>query len=166
MWWNWTEAPCIERRGIWTWGYVIYDYERFIDNMARLKMNTLTIWNDCPPENCSDVIEYAHARGVETVLGFHWGWGLPSFSLASREDRDAMRKQVVANYETNYRHLDLDGIYFQTLTETPERFHRRGICGITGLHADERDCRRHPLHHSRSAHPVRPARDVDRRELR
>jgi hypothetical protein len=30
-----TEAPVIEHRGLWTWGYVIYDYRRFIDNMAR-----------------------------------------------------------------------------------------------------------------------------------
>ncbi len=26
--------PRIKDRGIWTWGYVIYDYKKFIDNMV------------------------------------------------------------------------------------------------------------------------------------
>lgn len=29
------EYPRINNRGIWTWGYVIYDFHRFMDNMAR-----------------------------------------------------------------------------------------------------------------------------------
>jgi len=32
---NAQESPLIENRGIWSWGYVIYDYRRFLDNMAR-----------------------------------------------------------------------------------------------------------------------------------
>ena len=49
------DRPAIENRGIWTWGYVIYDYRRFIDNMARLKMNMLIVWNDCAPVNAADI---------------------------------------------------------------------------------------------------------------
>ena len=65
-----TEAPVIENRGVWTWGYVIYDYRRFFDNMARLKMNRLAVWNDVPPINCRQFIPYAHSRGIKVILGF------------------------------------------------------------------------------------------------
>ena len=44
-------APALENRGLWTWGYVIYDYRRYLDNMARLKLNMLVVWNDCAPRN-------------------------------------------------------------------------------------------------------------------
>lgn len=111
-----SEAPTIATRGIWTWGYVIYDYRRFLDNMARLKLNMLVLWNDCPPLNCREVIDYAHKRGIRVVLGFHWGWGL-SLDLSSAADRARIRDHVVATYRRDYRHLGMDGIYFQTLTE-------------------------------------------------
>ena len=114
------ETPRVEDRGIWTWGYVIYDYRRFLDNMARLKMNMLTIWNDCPPLNVCEVIEYAHARGVRLILGFHWGWGLEHVSLARPEDRARIKEIVLRNYRQHYRGLGMDGIYFQTLTEHHE----------------------------------------------
>ncbi|MCE5277874.1 MAG: hypothetical protein ABFD92_00550 [Planctomycetaceae bacterium] len=110
-------AAAIDNRGIWTWGYVIYDYQRFIDNMARLRMNMLTIWNDQPPLNAPQIIEYAHSRGVKIVLGFHWGWGLEKFDIFSKPQRDEIRRGVVENYRRNYAHLKADGIYFQTSTE-------------------------------------------------
>jgi hypothetical protein len=112
-----SEAPAIDNRGIWTWGYTIYDYRRFLDNMARLRMNMLTIWNDCPPVNCLEVIDYAHSRGVRVILGFQWGWGLPGLSLHNPADRRKIQDSVLANYRGNYRNLHADGIYFQTLTE-------------------------------------------------
>lgn len=110
-------APAVENRGIWTWGYVIYDYRSFLDQMARLKMNMLTVWNDCAPVNLSDVVDYAHSRGIRLVAGFHWGWGIDGLSLASRSDCDMIRDQVIAVYETEYQPCGVDGIYFQTLTE-------------------------------------------------
>ena len=109
-------SPAIAARGLWTWGYVIYDYRRFIDHMARLKLNRLTVWNDCPPLNCRAVIDYAHTRGVDVILGFHWGWGL-SLDLANAADRETIRGEVLRTYRENYRGLGMDGIYFQTLTE-------------------------------------------------
>ncbi len=112
-----TTAPAIDNRGIWTWGYVIYDYKRFIDNMARLRMNMLTTWNDQPPLNCPQIIEYAHSRGVKIVLGFHWGWGVDKYDIFKQADRDEIRRSVVENYRRNYAHLKADGVYFQTLTE-------------------------------------------------
>ncbi len=111
-----TDYPRIANRGIWTWGYVIYDYRQFIDNMARLKMNMLTIWNDTPPVNIREIISYAHSRGVKIVLGFHWGWGL-ELDLGKSADRQRIKEIVLEEYESNYSQLDIDGIYFQTLTE-------------------------------------------------
>jgi len=116
-----SEAPSIDERGIWTWGYVIYDYRLFIDNMMKLKMNMLTIWNDCVPLNIDNVISYAHARGVKIVLGFHWGWGLDDIDLSKAEDRRRIKEMVVENYRLNYMNLPIDGIYFQTLTEHTTR---------------------------------------------
>lgn len=112
-----TERPLIANRGIWTWGYVIYDYRRFIDNLARLRMNMLTIWNDCPPVNARDVIDYAHSRGVRVLLGFHWGWGLEGMNICQAADRARIKELVLQEYRANYRGLGMDGIYFQTLTE-------------------------------------------------
>ncbi|MDD3926311.1 MAG: hypothetical protein PHT33_06610 [bacterium] len=114
--------PTVANRGIWTWGYVLYDCRRFIDNMARLKMNMLIVWNDCPPLNIKDIINYAHTRGVKIILGFHWGWGLENIDITSPEDRRTLREEVLANYNANYRHLGMDGIYFQTLTEHNDLF--------------------------------------------
>lgn len=114
---SFSEYPLIENRGIWSWGYVIYDYRRFIDNMARLKMNMLTIWNDYPPINCKEVIDYAHSRAVKIILGFHWGWGMKNIDLSNKEHRQQIKEEVLSNYKKNYKHLGMDGIYFQTLTE-------------------------------------------------
>ncbi len=121
------ESPKIANRGIWTWGYVIYDYRRFFDNMARLRMNMITIWNDCPPINCAEILQYAHDRGIRVILGFHWGWGVPGIDLTKPEDRATIRGIVVDNYRQNYAQLDIDGIYFQTLTE----HHHLDIGGVS-----------------------------------
>jgi hypothetical protein len=112
-----TEAPVIENRGIWTWGYVIHDYQRFLDNMARLKMNMLVIWNDAVPVNIHDVVAYARQRGIRLIAGFHWGWGLPSLSLVNREHLAAVKRNVLELYARDYQDAGFDGIYFQTNTE-------------------------------------------------
>jgi hypothetical protein len=114
------EQPCIHRRGIWTWGYVIHDYRRFIDNMAQLRMNMLVMWNDCLPLNINEIIAYAHARGIGIIPGFHWGWGLEGLDISSTGDRARIKDMVLENYFENYRDRAIDGIYFQTLTEHRE----------------------------------------------
>ncbi|MFZ2656929.1 MAG: hypothetical protein WAX69_18490 [Victivallales bacterium] len=111
------EHPLIENRGIWTWGYVIYDYRRLIDNMARMKMNMLTIWNDCPPLNCREVVDYAHSRGVKVILGFHWGWGIEGLDPTDIRNREKIKAEVVKKYRDEYTPLGMDGIYFQSFTE-------------------------------------------------
>ncbi len=112
------ESPSVRNRGLWTWGYAITSYRGYLDNMARLKMNALTIWNDRVPHNMRDVIEAAHARGIRVTLGFHWGWGHKgSLDLSSAGDRRRIRETVLETYASQYADLPHDGIYFQTLTE-------------------------------------------------
>jgi hypothetical protein len=111
------ERPAIANRGLWTWGYVVYDYQRFLDNMARLKMNMLVLWNDCAPLNAAEVVEYAHSRGVKVLFGYHWGWGIEGLDLANDEHLAQTRAAVLETYRREYRDLNCDGIYFQTATE-------------------------------------------------
>ncbi|CAN5392402.1 hypothetical protein BH09VER1_BH09VER1_08120 [soil metagenome] len=113
-----TETPVVPRRGLWTWGYPIISYQRYLDHMVRLKLNALTLWNDCVPLNLPEVLNYAHLRGIRVTLGFHWGWGhRGSINLSAASDRRRVKEAVLLTYRTQYAHLDHDGIYFQTLTE-------------------------------------------------
>ncbi len=110
-------CPKIQERGIWTWGHVIFDFKRFVDNMVRLKMNTLIVWNDHAPINAKEMIEYAHLSGIKLIWGFSFGWGY-EYDIS---DEDVLKKIItdaLDNYESNYAHLGGDGIYFQTFTET------------------------------------------------
>ena len=112
------EAPVVRNRGLWTWGYPITSYRRYLDNMMRLKMNIITIWNDQVPLNIEEVLDYAHARGIRVILGFHWGWGHKgSLDISDAEDRRRIQETVLETYRSQYAHLHHDGIYFQTLTE-------------------------------------------------
>jgi hypothetical protein len=113
-----SEAPSIETRGIWCWGYTIYDYQGFLDNMARLKYNKIVIWNDVPPRNADEFIEYAHNRGIKVVFGYSWGWGLKDLDPNNGAQKEEVKKRVLETYRTQLRPLQLDGIYFQTFTET------------------------------------------------
>ena len=112
-----SEYPRFQHRGLWTWGYVIHDYRGYLENMARLKMNLLITWNDVPPINYWRVREFAHQRGIQLILGFHWGWGIKDLRVTNPQHRAMIKADVLRNYRQNYQHLDLDGIYFQTITE-------------------------------------------------
>lgn len=119
-------SPSIKHRGLWSWGHVIYDYHKYIENMAKLKMNTLIIWNDFVPINISDVIKVAHEYGIKIYLGFSWGWNearpvneFKKGEMSLSDDvLDAFRKNIVDTYINDYSNLDIDGIYFQSFTET------------------------------------------------
>lgn len=117
-----TEKPAMDRRGIWTWGCAIYRFRSFVDQMAKLKLNTLVIWNDQVPLNAAEVIDYAHLKGVRVILGFHCGWGhANSVDISKASDRAAIVRNVRSTYEEQYAHLPHDGVYFQTLTEHSDR---------------------------------------------
>ena len=111
-----TSAPAAQNRGFWTWGHVIYDWRGYIDNMLKLKLNTLIIWNDFPPINAREVISYAHDAGIKIIWGFPWLWDTD----CNKVDLDNLSKvsdEIVKYYKENYADLGGDGIYFQSFTE-------------------------------------------------
>lgn len=110
-------SPAIAERGLWTWGYVIYDYRGYLDQMVRLKLNTLTMWNDVVPVNMAEILTYAHDRGIKVHAGFHWGWGIPDLDLSKSEHRQQIHDSVIKTYLEQYADLAIDGLYFQTITE-------------------------------------------------
>jgi len=122
-----SESPVIGERGIWTWGYPIRDYRGFLDNMARLKMNTLTVWDDIPPVNFREVIDYAAERGIRIIAGFHWGWG-KKLDLGDSATLEKLEQYVLNHYEKQYAEFGLSAIYFQTLTEFPAESNEAAAC--------------------------------------
>ncbi len=109
-------APAVKSRGIWTWGHVIYDWRGFIDNMVKLKMNTLIIWNDAAPVNADDIVSYAHENGIRLIWGFAWCWdtNCARFDL---NNLDGQIDEIAEKYEREYASIGGDGIYFQSFTE-------------------------------------------------
>ncbi len=108
--------PSVKNRGIWTWGHVIYDFKGFIDNMIKLKMNTIIIWNDCVPLNAKAMINYAHSCGIKIIWGFAWCWDVDcnvfdEYTVNSNIDN------IINTFEKEYLPLAVDGIYFQSFTE-------------------------------------------------
>ncbi len=115
-----TSYPAVKDRGIWTWGHVIYDFRGFIDNMVKLKMNTLIVWNDRAPVNAEEMVAYAHDSGMKVIWGFPWLWDTDckKVDFAHMGDHSA---EILAYYEREYASLGGDGIYFQTATEFEEQ---------------------------------------------
>ncbi len=118
-----TDAPSVNDRGIWTWGHVVYDYKRYIKNMAKLKFNTLILWNDCLPVNIKDVIDEAHSYGIKIYLGYSWGWNEArpengGLDISDETLLSKIRDSILENYKKDYLPLSIDGIYFQSFTET------------------------------------------------
>ena len=112
-----SSAPAIKNRGIWTWGHVIYDWRGFIDNMARLKLNTIIVWNDHPPINAREMVSYAHDSNVKVIWGYSWFWDTNCLAV-DLSALDAGIDDIVGTYERDYLPLGGDGIYFQSFTET------------------------------------------------
>lgn len=117
-------SPQMKRRGMWTWGHCIYDYRRYFDNMAKLRLNEIVMWNEFAPVNAREVVEYAHSRGIRVLWGYSWGWGDAgawSVNAGDRETWEAFADSIVKFYEDNYLDTGADGIYFQSFTETLSR---------------------------------------------
>lgn len=109
-------SPSVKNRGIWTWGHVIYNYKGFIDNMLKLKLNTIIIWNDFVPVNADEMIAYAHSCNVKVIWGFSWLWDVSCASVDMNTIYDSI-DGILEKFEKEYRHLNVDGIYFQSFTE-------------------------------------------------
>lgn len=112
-------SPSIKNRALWTWGYCIYDYKGYIDNMLKLKLNMLVIWNDFPPINAAELVRYAHENGIKVIWGFSWGWGTDC-SKADVSDLNGLSDEIIETYNRDYAPLGGDGIYFQSFTEIRE----------------------------------------------
>lgn len=108
--------PSVKDRGLWTWGHVIYDWRGYLDNMVKLKMNTLVVWNDHAPVNAAEMVAYAHDCGIKVIWGYAWLWDTNCKKIALDRLED-YSEEIYAKYEREYRHLGGDGIYFQTVTE-------------------------------------------------
>ena len=119
--WRVNRSPAIKTRALWTWGHVIYDYRRFFDNMVKLRLNEIVIWNDHAPLNANDVVNYAHSLGIKVIWGFAWGWDnhcaefLKSFDFRTLPQ---LKMHILQTYEEQYAGTGADGIYFQSFTET------------------------------------------------
>ncbi|MBQ8497957.1 MAG: hypothetical protein IJ489_10965 [Clostridia bacterium] len=111
-----TSHPSVARRGLWTWGHVIYDYKGYLDNMTRLKLNTLTIWNDRVPVNAKEITDYAHDCGIRIIWGYSWLWDTDCRKIPFDRLCD-FSESIFETYEKEYSHLNGDGIYFQSATE-------------------------------------------------
>jgi len=118
--WRTRAVPAVKTRAIWTWGHVIYDYRRFLRNMARLRLNEIVIWNDRVPLNADEVVECAHRWGIRVIWGFAWGWSTDCAATLAQWNADSLarlREQVLRTYEEEYAPVGGDGIYFQSFTE-------------------------------------------------
>ncbi len=115
-----SSAPAIKTRSVFTWGHPINDYREYIENMARLKLNQLIIWNDYAPLNAKDIVAYAHEFGVQIIWGYAWGWRRNCAGIdLNALDFDQLAETIIKTYEEQYAGLG-DGIYFQSFTELNE----------------------------------------------
>lgn len=120
------QSPAFQERGIWTWGHCIYDYPRFAQNMARLGLNAVTIWNDHAPINLRQAVDCFHSYGIRVIFGYSWGWG-ETLDISSPAELARWRDRAIAIYEQEYAPAGGDGIYFQSFTET----HDQEINGVS-----------------------------------
>ena len=118
--WKTSDTPAVKHRALWTWGHVIYDYRKYFENMARLRLNEAVIWNDRVPFNAKEVVDYAHSLGIKVIWGFSWGWGVSCEKILESFDEQVkkeLKSNVLNTYKTEYAKTGCDGIYFQSFTE-------------------------------------------------
>ncbi|MBO5755911.1 MAG: hypothetical protein J6R89_07655 [Clostridia bacterium] len=116
---SFSEVPAYKKRSVFTWGHSINDYRAYIDNMARVRLNELILWNDYVPVNIDEIIDYAHSYGITVVLGYSWGWNemRGAGTALDQEYLNRVKERAVKEYRETYAPLGCDGIYFQSFTE-------------------------------------------------
>lgn len=112
-----TAKPDFAERGIWTWGHCIYDHRHFAENMARLGLNAITIWNDYAPVNLKEVTSCFHSFGIKVYFGYSWGWD-EEIAIGSEQALEYWKEKALSVFEKEYADAGGDGIYFQSFTET------------------------------------------------
>ena len=121
---SYAEAPDHCVRSIFTWGHSINDYRKYIDDIARMKINELILWNDYVPLNISEIIDFAHSYGISVNLGYSWGWIAGCENITDISDRrlNELKDEIIGEYEENYAPTGCDGIYFQSFTERGDEY--------------------------------------------
>lgn len=119
---SYAEVPDNKKRSIFTWGHSFNNYRQYIENMARLKLNEVVLWNDFVPVNIDEIIDYAHSYGIKVLLGYSWGWKEISGKAKEITDESIERtkKLIIKEYIEHYKDTGCDGIYFQSFTERRE----------------------------------------------
>ncbi|MBR7155444.1 MAG: hypothetical protein IKD22_01285, partial [Lentisphaeria bacterium] len=82
--------------------------------------NRVYMWNEFPPLNAAEVVEYAHSWGIEVFWGFAWGWST-NCSATNISNIAAMKQSILQEYYSIWAKLPGDGIYFQSFTEMAQR---------------------------------------------
>ena len=109
-------APKTNVRSVFTWGHPINDFREYVRNLARMKINRVYLWNNEPPRNAREVVDYAHSWGIEVFWGFSWGWDTQR-EKTSELPNEEIAARVLETWRTTWSKLPGDGIYFQTFTE-------------------------------------------------
>lgn len=118
-------SPDFKTRSVFTWGHPINDYQNYIADLARLKLNQVIIWNDYLPLNAEDIVAYAHSYGMEVIWGYAWGWGFNCLDT-NMDSLDELKQQIIDEFNRTYKNVSGDGIYFQSFTET-DATHINGV---------------------------------------
>ena len=121
-----TSAPETKKRSVFSWGHTINNYREYIENMARLKLNEIMIWNEYPPLNAKEIVDYAHSWGLAIIWGFSWGW-TPACRGTDSKTLAGLGNSIMEQWRNVWRPLGGDGIYFQSFTETNQE-ESNGIC--------------------------------------
>ena len=117
--WYRSTAPSFKTRSTFTWGHPINDLEQYFENLARLKLNQVIIWNDFLPLNADEVVRQAHRYGMQLMWGYSWGWAF-NCNDTDVSDLETLKTNIVAEFNATYKDAVCDGIYFQSFTELPQ----------------------------------------------
>ena len=110
------QTPKTPVRSVFIWAHVIGDYREFFRNLARLRFNEVILWNNCPPVNAAEVVEYAHSWGIRVLWGFAWGWSTDCRNV-DMAHLDRLEDDILREWRSVWRPLGGDGVYFQSFTE-------------------------------------------------
>ena len=117
---DFADAPETDVRSIFTWAHPIGNFQEYFKNAARLKFNRVYMWNEYPPINAKEVVDYAHSWGIEVFWGFSWGWSTRC-EITDISDLKAISTPILKEWHDVWSRLPGDGIYFQSFTETIEK---------------------------------------------
>ena len=113
---DYADAPQTLVRSVFTWGHPIGNFREYFKNMARLKINRVYLWNDYPPLNAQEIVDFAHSWGIEIFWGYAWGWSTDC-AASDLADLNKLSDEIYAKYRDVWSKLPGDGIYFQSFTE-------------------------------------------------